>query len=245
MIAVGTERAMGDAISHALAVYPRESVGYIRNESYQTLTNCCDDPAHFVVPVSEELAAYQAGMDLFVHSHPDGCNCPSESDMAHQEGSGVPWAIIVLQPPDKARPLPQFMEAFVFGAKMPVAPYEGRSFRHGVNDCYSLVRDWWRKERGVELPYFPRGNEWWKDGQNLIMDWMEKANFHTFAGEPEAGDVILMSVGHFQGKHLVNHMGVYVGNGLMLHHFAGRPSRRDPVHMYRQHHIISYARYRP
>jgi len=46
----------------------------------------------------------------------------------------------------------------------------GREWSHGVLDCYALVRDWFRAERGVELPNFVRFDDWWKRGENLYLE---------------------------------------------------------------------------
>ena len=37
------------------------------------------------------------------------------------------------------------------GEQLPRAPLLGRGFRHGVHDCYALLRDWYAVERGVNF----------------------------------------------------------------------------------------------
>lgn len=232
------------AIAHALEVYPQESVGWIKDDVYHRMTNLSEDTKQFYVSHDDELEAFTAGMNWFVHSHPDGTRCPSAADMRYQQVSGVPWQIVVLMPPTKGTPLPQFWEAFEFGDQLPIAPYVGRIFRHGVYDCYSLVRDWWRQEKKITLPLFPRDDEWWRDGKDLILQHLDESGFKRIPEENlKDGDVVLMTVGHFQGKQLVNHLAVYIGNGLIIHHLAGRPSRTDPLHTYRTHHVVGYVRY--
>ncbi|PXV60652.1 NlpC/P60 family protein [Dyella jiangningensis] len=108
------------------------------------------------------------------------------------------------------------------------APLVGRSFHHGVLDCYTLVRDFYARELGIELPDFARPDGWWDDGHSrLYMD-----NFRAAGFEPvpegallERGDIILMAIR--SGNDTPNHAGVYLGDSQMLHHMYGRLSSRD------------------
>jgi cell wall-associated NlpC family hydrolase len=43
--------------------------------------------------------------------------------------------------------------------------------------------------------------------------------------QPEVGDIILMQIRSNNG--VPNHAGIYIGDGLMLHHLYGRLSSRD------------------
>ena len=47
----------------------------------------------------------------------------------------------------------------------------------GVSDCYSLIRDWYRTERGIALPEFPRDWEWWEYGGDLYAMGFAEAGF--------------------------------------------------------------------
>ena len=117
------------------------------------------------------------------------------------------------------------------------APLLGRMFFHRVLDCYTLVRDYYQRERGIELLDFEREDDWWHKGQDLYMQGFERAGFAPLArGEAlQPGDVILMQV----RSPVANHAGVYLGHtglqeqpGLhpvphaMLHHLYGRLSER-------------------
>lgn len=51
-----------------------------------------------------------------------------------------------------------------------VSKYIGRKFVHGSTDCYSLVRDFYKNEFGIELTDYARAEFWWNKGQNLYMD---------------------------------------------------------------------------
>lgn len=92
-------------------------------------------------------------------------------------------------------------------------------------DCYTLIKDWYERERGVVLPDFERHDNWWNDGHsNLYMDHFREAGFEPVGQYPEleVGDVILMQIRSKNG--VPNHAGVYVGDGMILHHMYGRLS---------------------
>ena len=100
----------------------------------------------------------------------------------------------------------------------------GRSFHHGVLDCYSLARDYYRREVGIEIPDMAREASWWLKGQNLYVE-----NFAAFGFveiEPKdlrRHDALLMQV----GSPVINHAAVYIGDNMILQHCAGRLSSRD------------------
>jgi len=93
-----------------------------------------------------------------------------------------------------------------------------------VLDCYSLIRDWYRQERGIDLPDFTRFDEWWRRGENLYLDNFSGAGFHEVeSSDMNPGDVLLMQV----ASPVPNHAAIYLGDGLILHHLQGRLSSRD------------------
>ena len=106
-------------------------------------------------------------------------------------------------------------------------------------DCYSLVRDWYARERGIRLRDFAREDGWWEPGRagDLYMDHYAEAGFRPLASDETLapGDVVIMQV----RSDRANHAGVFIGAeplaeapGLfplpdaMLHHLYGRNSER-------------------
>jgi proteasome lid subunit RPN8/RPN11 len=213
-----------DIIQHAIEEAPKESCGLLIDGTYVRCENLADDPEHrFMIDPEKVLDARLSGkLQAIIHSHPNGPDGASKIDMEQQAEGEIPWGIVLL--PAKAKP-----ELFFWGDTLPQAPYEGRVFRHGVADCYALVRDWYRQERGIILPITPRDPEWWSQGQNVIQEHLDMAGyFEGFYEVPvdqnlEVGDVLLAKV----GAGVINHSGVYLGNGLVLHHLSNRLSRKD------------------
>lgn len=228
--------------AHAVAEYPRECCGLVvlqgRRESYWPCGNLAEGTDHFVIDPQDYAAAEDAGrITAVVHSHPDMPATPSEADRVACEGTGLPWFIVATAKDDAGEVVTG--ELIGFAPEGYQAPLLGRPFAHGILDCYSLVRDWYARQRGVVLPDFQRADGWWEPGKegDLYMDHYAEAGFRPLtAGERIApGDVVLMQI----RSDRANHAGVFMGAeplaeepGLfpvpdaMLQHLYGRDSER-------------------
>lgn len=203
---------------HALADYPRESCGLVVAGTYRPLPNRATDPAARFRIDDGDYLAHAGAIEAIVHSHPDGPLHPSAADMRGQIDSAVPWAILATDGERCSEPI-------LWGEGVPVPDLIGREFRHGVTDCYALVRDWFQLERGIRLPDFPRDDEWWHDGKNLYLDHFADVGFSVVrSGEALTGDVALMTV----LSPVPNHAGVVIDGDMLLHHLPRRLSRREP-----------------
>ena len=222
--------------AHALAEYPRECCGLIvavgRREVYRPCTNLETGLSQFRLAAEDWAAAEDAGRILaVVHSHPDAPATPSDADRAACEATGLPWVIVSVR--DGA--VAQVHQIAPTGW---TAPLLGRQFFHGVLDCYTLIRDWYRREAGIELLDFDRADDWWLHGQDLYMQGFSQTGFTRLpdGAALQAGDVVLMAI----RSPVANHAGIYLGQqGLlreapelhpvpqaMLHHLYGRLSER-------------------
>jgi cell wall-associated NlpC family hydrolase len=115
-------------------------------------------------------------------------------------------------------------------------PYVGREFVFGVVDCYSLCRDWYNRELGLNLHDYDRRDQFWLRGENLYLDNFAKEGFYPIPVEDlQYGDAILMQL----ESPLPNHAAIYLGNQLILHHLQGRLSSRD---IYGGYYLKSTAR---
>jgi proteasome lid subunit RPN8/RPN11 len=210
------------ALEHARAEYPREACGLLvirkGREVYARCRNIGVGTDQFVIHPEDYAAAdIQGEIVGVVHSHPGMSPEPSQADRVACEASGLPWHIVGFPSEDWVR-----IEPTGF-----VAPLVGREWSHGVLDCYSLVRDWFRSERGVLLPNFARFDDWWKRGENLYLDNFAQVGFEVINSADlrslQPGDCFLMQV----ASPVPNHAAVYLGDGLILHHLQGRLSSRD------------------
>lgn len=226
---------------HAQKVFPHESCGLIlKGDTYVECENISPIPESRFVVSPSVFVKYKDQIKCFIHSHPNGPDYPSEADMNAQLQCNFPWGIVSTDGVRCATP-------FYWGNGIEHPPLVGRGFRHGVTDCYSLIRDFFKEEMNESIPDIPRNWEWWMDGKNLYEDFLEFAGFakHEVGTQPQKGDIAFFSI-----RSLVpNHAGIYLGNNLFLHHLGGSHgcdlsslSRREPITRWMQH-ISFWARY--
>lgn len=209
---------------HAVREYPREACGLIivvrGKERYVPCRNIAESPEQDFVLHHEDLATAEDMGEVIalVHSHPDRGVGMTDADKHMCARSGIPWYIVSVNAQgdtsDIARYEPRKYEA----------PLVGRSFSHGVLDCYTLIRDYYLRELKIELPNFERTDSWWNKGEDLYMENFAKAGFAPIKGPIQKHDVVIMQV----RSPVPNHAGVFIGEpDWILHHELGRLSTRD------------------
>lgn len=200
----------------AIEEYPRECVvAFKKTGGIEKLDNIANNPEIEFAVSSDQWLAVDKETSVLVHSHPDGPAYPSEADMRTQIALNVPFGIIQVTDQGAGG-------YFEFGGV--AYDLENRPFRHGVTDCFSLIRDYHKSKTGINIPEFPRSWEWWQNGKNLYLEEFGTVGFVKVADEDiAAGDMIMFNIG---GK--VCHAGVYIGNGLMAHHL-GASKGYDPT----------------
>jgi cell wall-associated NlpC family hydrolase len=226
------------AQAHARACFPEESCGLVTQSGYVPLKNVSPEPLEAFDCTDEAMPYIEAGHALaLIHSHPnDGrrmrsvVDWPSASDMHAQIAMDIPWGIITLDQNSISKP-------WFWGKGTPDVPLERRLFRHGPTgtdgkgDCYALIRDWFRQQRQVELPEFPRDWKWWeekdktKPGADAYEQGFREAGFEPIsAHNVREGDCAMIAIpGNSGGAYIgmrINHAAVYVGAEKVLHHRA-------------------------
>lgn len=213
---------------HAIEAFPKEACGLIAvvngRERYFPCNNASTGAEdHFVITGQQFADVEDQGEIMAIaHSHPNAAATPSQADLVSCEQHGYPWFIVSTHRDD---------DGYV-AASEPIevrptgyqAPLVGRVFSHGILDCYALVRDYYRIHHDIALPNYERSMDWWHEGQDLYEDNFRDAGFSVITDEPRPGDVILMQI----RADVINHAGIYLGDGVMLHHMINRLSSRDP-----------------
>lgn len=222
-----------DAIkAHALDAYPHECCGLIIGGDYQPCINIAPDTLNgFEI---DPTILVNADIQAIVHSHPDGEPMPSEPDRVQMALHGVPWVIASVNH--------GVVNIRTHKPKAYTAPLVGREYVHGLQDCYSLVRDYYERECGLTLSDYPRAVDWWED-ENSPSLYVENFKTEGFVEVPlsdiQKHDAIICRVGR---TYHPNHALVYLGDSgdlvsenappifgknLVIHHPHGRNSVRE------------------
>ena len=118
--------------------------------------------------------------------------------------------------------------------------YENRVYIYGVNDCYTLARDYYRDNYGAILPSnIDRSFGWWYSGSNLYADNYQQYGFFETRDLIKPGDALLFRFD--QG--VPSHTAIYMGDGMMLHHMLGRFSCIEPYDGTYKMHLVGVLRY--
>lgn len=229
-----SQKIKDSILKHAEHDYPNEACGLIVGNEYYISTNKHSEPTQAFAICPERWADLEdvfGEIQAIVHSHPDKWAKPSQTDLVEMEASGIPWVIVEVRE-GKA------IDLQIYEPSGYVLPLVGREFVHGHADCLTVVLDYYRRERGVELGSYEREDDWWEiPGKDYYQEFLPKAGFFKVAA-PRDGDVILMQIGN---KALVpNHAAIFLEHGKLasepdlyptpgsiLHHLHSRLSKRD------------------
>jgi proteasome lid subunit RPN8/RPN11 len=209
------------ALAHAESEYPNEACGLVAivkgRERYFPCKNLAPNSQQmFVLNPDDYVRIEDMGQITEVfHSHPFTSAAASEADRVACEKSNLIWTICSPKSNTWSTIEP-------CGFK---APLVGRQWVWAVTDCWSLVRDWYQ-EHGIRLRDWERPLTIKEFEKNPMFEscWRDTGFFSVTDEEDiKRGDLVLMQI-HGIG---LNHIGVYIGEGLLLHHVRGRLSSCD------------------
>lgn len=99
----------------------------------------------------------------------------------------------------------------------------GLEFKFGDQDCYGILRRFYKDNFDIELPNIARPHRFWEDGLDLYGSYYYELGFRPLDCHPmdyRYGDVALMAI----LSTTPNHIGIFLENGRMLHHMINRRS---------------------
>jgi len=210
------------ALAHAKDQDPKESVGLLLNvkgkEKYYPCNNLSMTANQcFILDPEDYVKADNVGsITAIIHSHPINPPTPSQADLVSCEDSGLPWHIVNPR-------LETWGYCEPTGYKPPLL---GREWVWGITDCWSLVRDWYKQEKNIELIDYERPltpEEFLN--KPLFEKYAENTGFRELDKDEslQVGDVLLMSILH----PTLNHVAIFLGD-MVLHHLTDRLSCREP-----------------
>lgn len=244
------KKLQAEIIEHGKKVYPHEACGYICNGEnglyYVPKINVAPKPKdEFEISPKE----WEPNCVAVVHSHPERTFEPTKADMIGQLNTAVPWGIYSIKQDYETK---NFIASDImyFGKGVPIPSLVGRTFRWGPSgtdnggDCFAIIKDFYKLKYNVDLPEFPRDNNWWKNGGDMYREGFAQAGFRQISEhEVRDGDVFLAQI----LSKVPNHGGIYLNNdqdgrGMCLHHLTDQLSRRDNINVYKRF-ITHFLRY--
>ena len=210
-----------ELVEHFLDVYPEEGCGLLLNKRGKLVWVPCENTAedkrnYFEMSSKDYIKASLSGdIHSIVHSHPDFSAELSESDTKMSDFLQIPFTVFSVPDLEKVEYYPKRLRS----------PLLGREYKFGVSDCYSLARDYYYEEHKISLPSIPFEDDWWEKGINYFDDLFEAFGF-VEVSEPSVGYLIIFKV----RSNIPNHCGLYLGEGLFLHHAIHRLSCRESLY---------------
>lgn len=234
--------------NEAALQYPNEACGYVvakgKKQQFVPCKNSAADPRlTFEISAEEYQRASEVGEIIAVwHSHTNGDPTPSDCDRVECENSELPWFITGVSECDDT--------SFLFSKTHTIEPvgfimdYIGRPYSYGVIDCYSLIVDYYKQEFGIALPKLPqnRDTRFWEgpEPKPLMEEACESIGLERIHNEqPEKGDLFLIQT---EGS-VANHVAVYIGDDMILHHCENRLSGRTIYGGYWHKHTVRHYRH--
>lgn len=210
-----TDKVLAEIFEHAKECLPKESCGLLVKNSKDILVyvpseNLENSTEGFILAPEAVIRAEDLGEVVYiVHSHGDSTVLASDEDLIGIEKSNVPWIIVNT-----------FKDIKIYYPQNTVQ-FEGRPFKYGVYDCYSLARDYYAS-LGIYLPDFIRFSEnWWQDYCENPRELYTVLGFQEVSkSNIKTGDFLVMSL----TSKVPNHFGIYLGNSKILHHPVNRLS---------------------
>lgn len=101
-------------------------------------------------------------------------------------------------------------------------------YQSGSYDCYGLVRVVYNRAYGIVLPNFARPNDFEHSDIGLFAKVTNNPDFLQKTLNPNflvIGDVLAFRL----GADVTNHLGIYLGNNLFLHHMRDRCPVEDTL----------------
>lgn len=219
-------------IEDLLDAYPNEACGILLNKRGKLEWFPCENVAEspeedFRISAQDYIrASMQGDIHAIVHSHPDSSPEPSERDKQASDFLGIPYWIYAIPS----------CELYVYEPKEIRQPLLGKEYKFGQNDCYSLVRDYY-KDLNIDLPAIPFEDDFWQKGINYFDDLQDSFGFVT-VDTPQPHDMIIFSV----MSSIPNHCGVYLGEDIFMHHAVDRLSCRESIHSFWGKYITRFIR---
>ena len=212
-----------------LARYPEESCGVILTSGeVRFCENTAVDKLKSFKINPSELVGYLGQIAYIFHSH---CidrrlgsildpRTTSVKDMEGQRFTGIPWLIFATEGWEVTEPIEL--------PRVASSNYLDRPFIWFINDCYTLVQDYYKFELGIELkPYISHDYTQVRRADKVFDEFITDYGFQEVKGLKglKDGELFIIDNSGFSE----NHLAIY-DKGELLH--QGLVSCREPIENY-------------
>lgn len=208
-------------LDHAKRCLPNEGCGLVTKVGdvlkYIEVENISEAPNRSFLIDPAVYEEYRDTVAYVVHSHVNRSPKPTNADILCSEKVNIPFVIVSL-------PSEEIACYYPTGARQDLV---GRDFIYPMNDCYAIVKDYYKYELGVDIADYDRKKwGWWEDSKNR--DYLEtnaksEGFFKVDVKDLKAGDLIFMQL----GADIVNHIAVYLGGNVILHQVLEKKSSKE------------------
>ena len=211
-------------IKYAKEQAPAEACGLLAiikgKETFWSCKNLAEGKFEFFILDPDDWADCEDTGEIIgvIHSHPVGAATPSDTDRAACEHLGYPYYIYSIEH--------DHWELFEpSGWKAP--SLIGRKFIWGKYDCWSIVTDWFKENKNINIEYWSRPKK--------IKDFLNKPQFEfalpklNFVKQSNIKDIKVGDVLLFQSvTGNLDHVAVFIGDNMILNHNIKSLSCREP-----------------
>lgn len=206
-------------VEHAKEVAPLECCALIVNFKgklkYVKCTNIYHGLNNFIIKPEDYANAEDLGDIVAVaHSHVSQPARFSKVDLACLNKGNVPWVLYSILDDGILEKYPEHK----------IEDYLNREYVYAVQDCYSIVQDYYIQELEIDLGPPPKQDPLDPTkGAGLYKVYEEYGFYEIPMKDLQKGDCILMCNNSTEP----NHAAIYLGDNVVLHHPAGRLSHRS------------------
>lgn len=234
-----------DVQNEAILRFPQEACGLVLAKGKKTVWVTCRNVSsypteQFRIDPLDYAAAMQEGEVIGVwHTHVNQPATASVADLQGCEASNLPWYIVSIHESQGRFEFSDIQMVTPSGFEM---PYLDRPYVFGIFDCWSLVRDYYKREYSLTLGDYPRIENFWKTHRFFSEGWKQEGFVQLVDIEPVIGDVFLVQTDNVDEP---NHILLYIGDDKVLHHSYNRLSSRDVYGGgYWQKHTVLHLRHK-
>lgn len=216
-----------DLKAHALESSPLECCGLVVTTKtgfkYIRCNNLHKQVENFILDPQDYIRIEDEGYNIvaIAHSHVSSPARFSDTDKASIERGDLDWVLYSILQDSFIETSPNKRDV----------PYIGRHYVYGVQDCYTIIRDYYRRELNIILPEPPPQDPTDSNfGEGLYKLFEEYGFVEILPKDLKPSDCIIMCIGNKSRQ--PTHAGIYLGENVILHHAANRISCRETYGSY-------------